>query len=102
MPEVVAPAIPTAPSDTRPVPLSENRDFWVLLSTQGISSIGDAVSFTALPLLVLALTGSGLAMGLVGALQTLPDLVFGMVAGVLADRADRKRMMFIADLGARS
>jgi predicted MFS family arabinose efflux permease len=38
-------------------------------------------------------------MGLVGALQTLPDLVFGMVAGVLADRADRKRMMFIADLG---
>ena len=99
MPEVVAPAIPTAPSDTRPVPLSENRDFWVLLSTQGISSIGDAVSFTALPLLVLALTGSGLAMGLVGALQTLPDLVFGMVAGVLADRADRKRMMFIADLG---
>ena len=87
MPEVVAPAIPTAPSDTHPVPLAENRDFWVLLSTQGISSIGDAVSFTALPLLVLALTGSGLAMGVVGALQTLPDLVFGMVAGALADRA---------------
>ena len=38
-------------------------------------------------------------MGLVGALQTLPDLVFGMVAGVLADRSDRKRMMFLADLG---
>ena len=80
-------------------PLSRNRDFKVLLSTQGISSLGDAVSFTALPLLVLALTGSGLAMGVVGALQTLPDLVFGMVAGALADRNDRKRMMFLADLG---
>jgi MFS family permease len=80
-------------------PLSENRDFRVLLISQGVSSLGDAVSFTALPLLVLALTGSGVAMGIVGALQTLPDLVFGMVAGALADRSDRKRMMFLADLG---
>ena len=85
--------------DANPEPLSRNRDFKVLLSTQGVSSLGDAVSFTALPLLVLALTGSGLAMGVVGALQTLPDLVFGMVAGALADRNDRKRMMFLADLG---
>ena len=80
-------------------PLGRNRDFKALLSTQGVSSIGDAVSFTALPLLVFALTGSGAAMGLVGALQTLPDLLFGMVAGALADRSDRKRMMFLADVG---
>ena len=57
------------------------------------------MSFTALPLLVFALTGSGLVMGVVGALQTLPDLLFGMVAGALADRGDRRRMMFLADLG---
>ena len=81
------------------IPLTENRDFKVLLTSQGISSLGDAVSFTALPLLVLALTGSGFAMGVVGAVQTLPDLVFGMVAGALADRSDRKRMMLVADLG---
>ena len=80
-------------------PLARNHDFRALLSTQGVSSIGDAVSFTALPLLVFALTGSGAAMGLVGALQTLPDLFFGMVAGALADRSDRKRMMFVADAG---
>ena len=80
-------------------PLGRNRDFRTLLSTQGVSSIGDAVSFTALPLLVFALTGSGAAMGVVGALQTLPDLLFGMFAGALADRSDRKRMMFLADVG---
>ncbi|HYH93662.1 MAG TPA: MFS transporter [Candidatus Saccharimonadales bacterium] len=80
-------------------PLSQNRDFRTLLVSQGISALGDAVSFTALPLLVLALTGSGLAMGIVGALQTLPDLVFGMFAGAIADRSDRKRLMFLADLG---
>ncbi len=81
------------------LPLARNRDFKVLLSSQAISSFGDAVSFTALPLLVLALTGSGLAMGVVGAIQTLPDLVFAMVAGAIADRSDRKRIMFLADLG---
>lgn len=87
------------PPDQQPVPLAQNRDFRILLSTQGASSLGDGVSFTALPLLVLALTGSGFAMGIVGALQTLPDLLLGMVAGALADRSDRKRMMFLADLG---
>jgi MFS family permease len=81
------------------VPLAQNRDFRVLLTSQGISSLGDGVSFAALPLLVLALTGSGFAMGIVGALQTLPDLFYGMVAGAIADRSDRKRMMFLADLG---
>jgi MFS family permease len=80
-------------------PLAQNRDFKVLLSSQGISSLGDAVSFTALPLLVLALTGSGFAMGIVAALQALPELFFGMIAGAVADRSDRKRMMFLADLG---
>jgi len=83
----------------RPPPLRDNRDFRALLGSQAVSALGDAVSFTALPLLVLSLTGSGLAMGIVGALQTLPDLVFGLVAGALADRSDRRRMMFLADLG---
>ncbi len=88
------------PSPTeRPESLGQNRDFRTLLVGQGISAVGDAVSFTALPLLVLALTGSGLAMGIVGVLQSIPDLVFGMVAGVLADRMDRRRMMLLADLG---
>ncbi len=82
-----------------PAALGRNHDFRVLLTSQGISALGDAVSFTALPLLVLALTGSGLMMGIVGALQMLPDLLFGMVAGALADRSDRRRMMFLADLG---
>jgi MFS transporter, ENTS family, enterobactin (siderophore) exporter len=81
------------------LPLAQNRDFKVLLSSQTVSALGDAVSFTALPLLVLALTGSGFAMGVVGAVQTLPDLVFGMLAGAFADRSDRKRMMFLADGG---
>jgi ENTS family enterobactin (siderophore) exporter len=38
-------------------------------------------------------------MGVVGVLSTLPDLVVGLPAGAYADRWDRRRMMFAADLG---
>jgi MFS family permease len=80
-------------------PLAHNRDFWVVLLGQGISSFGDAITNTALPILVLVLTGSGFAMGIVGVLSTLPDLLVGLPAGAYADRWDRRRMMFGADLG---
>lgn len=89
----------TTLSDEPDEALSRNRDFLVVLAGQGISSVGDAVTFTALPLLVLALTGSGLVMGIVGVLQTIPHLIVGMFAGALADRNDRRRMMLLADLG---
>jgi MFS family permease len=71
----------------------------VLLFGQSVSALGDGVSATAMPLLVLALTGSGALMGIVGALQFLPDLVLGLPAGALADRWDRRRMMMWADVG---
>ena len=71
----------------------------MVLFGQGISSFGDSITNTAMPLLVLALTGSGLAMGVVGVLTTLPDLIVGLPAGAYADRWDRRRMMFAADLG---
>ena len=80
-------------------PLGRNRDFHAFMAAEGISAIGDSVTFTALPLLVLALTGSGFAMGVVGALQTLPDLFFGLVAGAVADRSDQKRMLALTNLG---
>jgi MFS family permease len=88
---------PLVPADE--LPLRRNRDFLVVLFGQGISSFGDAISNTALPILVLALTGSGFAMGIVGVLSTLPDLLVGLPAGAYADRWDRRRMMFWADLG---
>lgn len=93
----LAPAVAAAP--IADAPLRSNRDFWIVLVGQGISSFGDAITNTAMPLLVLALTGSGLAMGVVGVLSTLPDLVVGLPAGAYADRWDRRRMMFSADLG---
>ncbi len=79
--------------------LRHNREFRIVLLGQSISSLGDAISMTVLPLLVVALTGSGIAMGVVGVLQLLPDLLLGLPAGALADRWDRRRMIIVADLG---
>src|SRR5439155_1413485 len=57
-----APFDEAAATDADAGPLARNRDFRTFVIAEGISSVGDAVSFTALPLLVLALTGSGFAM----------------------------------------
>ena len=96
-------ALPAASPDEDAVeavePLRENRDFLTVLIGQGVSSFGDAITSTAMPLLVLALTGSGFVMGIVNVLTTLPDLLVGLFAGAYADRWERRRMMFAADLG---
>ena len=57
----------------------------------------DAVAWPATWALVVA--QAPFTMGIVGVLQTLPDLLFGLPAGALADRWDRRRMILWADLG---
>lgn len=79
--------------------LLKDRDFLLFAGGQGASALGDALSKTALPLLVLALTGSGLHMGLIAMLSALPMVVLGVAAGAWADRLDRRRMMLWADVG---
>ena len=76
-----------------------DREFRLFASGHGVSALGDAVNQTALPLLVLHLTRSGMQMGLVAMLQALPMLVLGFPAGVLVDRWDRRRIMLWCDVG---
>jgi MFS family permease len=79
--------------------LRSNRDFTVVLGGQAVSALGDAITLTALPLLVLFVTGSGALMGTVAALGLLPNLVLGLPAGALADRWDRRKLMLWSDAG---
>lgn len=74
-------------------PLWRNREFVLLEAAKLLSSLGDRVSFIAYPLLVLELTGSPAKAGAVGFARLLPSLVFGLPAGLAADRYDRKKMM---------
>jgi MFS family permease len=62
---------------------------------QAISLIGTWMQVTAQAWLVLTLTHSSAALGLVVALQTLPVLVLAPYGGVLADRLDKRRLMVL-------
>ncbi|HEY3727477.1 MAG TPA: MFS transporter [Solirubrobacteraceae bacterium] len=60
---------------------------------QAISLIGTWMQMTAQAWLVLSLTHSSTALGVVVALQTLPVLLLGPYGGVIADRADKRKLM---------
>jgi MFS family permease len=60
---------------------------------QSISLIGTWMQMTAQSWLVLTLTHSGAALGVIVALQTLPVLLLGPYGGVVADRVDKRRLM---------
>ena len=74
------------------------RNFALLWLGQMVSVAGDYVLYAALPFFVYDRTGSALAAGGMFMTLTLPFLLFGTVAGVFADRWDRRRTMIASDL----
>ncbi|HKR50296.1 MAG TPA: MFS transporter [Pseudonocardiaceae bacterium] len=82
----------TAPEGTS-VALSRNRNYQLLWISQVLSGVGLSASVLAFPLLVLALTGSAAASGLVLGSIAAGQLLAGLPAGALVDRWDRKKIM---------
>ena len=69
--------------------------FW---TGQFTTRLGDAVFHIALVWVALELTGSTSAMGIISMVGYLPALVFGLFAGAVADRVDRRRLMMACDV----
>jgi predicted MFS family arabinose efflux permease len=86
-------------ASAQPQSLWRSRNYLLFWSGQALSDIGGAVSELAFPLLVLAVTHSPAQAGFVAALRALPATLFSLLAGVLVDRWDRKRVMLICDVG---
>lgn len=79
--------------------LWRHRDFLKLWSAQTISQIGSQVTLIALPLTaILVLDASAFQVATLGAMETLPFLLFALPAGVWVDRLPRRRLMIIADV----
>jgi DHA3 family tetracycline resistance protein-like MFS transporter len=74
------------------------RPFALLWGGQTVSRFGDAVHRVALAWLVLLLTGSAAAMGLVLIVELVPGLVFVLIGGLSVDRFSRVRLMLISDV----
>lgn len=68
-------------------------NFRLYIGGQAISLVGTWMQTVAQSWLVLQLTGSATAIGIVLALQTVPMLLLGPYGGVVADRSDKRRLM---------
>ena len=73
------------------------RDFRWLLASSWTSNVGDGVALAAAPLLIASMTSSPILVASGAILQFLPWLVFGLHAGAIADRFDRRRLVMVAN-----
>lgn len=74
------------------------RDFRWLLASSWVGQVGDGIALAAGPLLMASQTRNALLVALAAMLQRTPILLFGLVAGAVADRHDRKRLVVVANL----
>jgi MFS family permease len=80
--------------------LSRHFDFLKLWSAETFSVFGIQFSGLAIPWIAAkTLAADSFEMGILGALGTVPFLIFGLVIGVWADRSRRRPIMIISDAG---
>ena len=80
------------------LPARMGTPFRWLVGSSWLSNLGDGVAVAAGPLLVAAHTQDPFLVALAGLLQRLPWLLFGLYAGALADRVDRRRLVVVVNL----
>ena len=71
------------------------RNFRLYFAGQSISVAGNWIQRVAQAWLVLDMTGSGTAVGAVAAFQFLPVLLLAPLGGVIADRVDKRKMLYL-------
>jgi len=72
------------------------RDFRWLMSAAWTSNIGDGIALAASPLLIASMTSSPVLVASGAMLQFLPWLLFGLHAGAIADRVERRMLVMLA------
>ena len=78
-------------------PARLGRGFRRLLASSWTSNLGDGIALAAGPLLLAAQTGSPLLVALGATAQWLPPLLFGLLAGALTDRLDRRLIIVVVN-----
>ncbi len=80
--------------------LRRRRELRLLIFGQATSLLGSMITLVAVPVQVYELTGSTVAVGLLGIAEFVPILVLALVGGALADAFDRRRLVMLAEVGA--
>ncbi|HVL27790.1 MAG TPA: MFS transporter, partial [Acidimicrobiales bacterium] len=76
-------------------PLRESRDYRFLFCGQAVGHLGGQLSVVAVPFQVYLLTGSSLAVGMVGLASLVPLAVLSLVGGSVADAVDRRKLLVV-------
>lgn len=77
--------------DTRPLANGSFRRLWL---GQGVSFVGFQVTAVAVPVQVYDMTRSSFWVGMLGVVNLVPLIVFGLWGGAVADHVDRRRLLF--------
>jgi MFS family permease len=80
------------------LPARMGTAFRWLIGSSWLTNLGDGIEVAAGPLLIASLTQDPALVALAAFLQRLPWLLFGLHAGALADRTDRRGMVVVANL----
>jgi MFS family permease len=80
-------------------PLRQSRDFRRLWFGNAISLLGSMLTTVAIPYQVYQLTGSTLAVGLLGIAALVPLLSISFLGGAIADAVDRRALLIVSDIG---
>lgn len=78
-------------------PLREYRDYRLLFIGQLISFLGSMVSYVAVPYQIYSLTKNNWLVGMLGLVQLLPVLFFGILGGTYADRLNRRKLLLVSE-----
>lgn len=84
--------------NTSTLQLWRDRNFLLIWSSKVISGFGFQFYLVALPLLIYQLSQSALAMSTMRAIEFVPNILLGMVAGVIVDRFSRRKVMIATTL----
>ena len=80
-------------------PLQSSRGFRLVFASRTVTAFGTLAVEVALLVQAKQLTGSPLAVALLGVAELVPLMVFGLYGGVLADRFDRRALMRWCEVG---
>ena len=78
-------------------PLKKYPDFRLIWISGIVTRLGSMITYVALPFQIKELTSSYIAVGLMGAVEIVPLVIFGLYGGVLADKVDRKKMIWATE-----
>jgi len=79
-------------------PLRVSRDYRLLFIGSGVSYLGRQLTVVAIPFQIFTITGSSLAVGMVGLVTLLPLVTLSLAGGAIADAVDRRKLLIITQV----